>query len=137
MQKRTPATSTPPPKPTSTEENVYTDVYRMLIGGMIISSVLFALGIVLAMLHPQYVPLSARWVRSEYHVGVVVHGLLHGDPSAIMLLATVLLILAPVARVVVSIVAFLIDRDYKFVVVTSFVFLVMIITVILGELGLK
>ena len=137
MQERTPVTSVPPAKPASTEENVYTDVYRMLIGGMIVSSVLFALGIVLAMLHPQYVPLTSRWVRSEYHVGVVVHGLLHGDPSAIMLVATVLLILTPVARVVVSIVAFLIDRDYKFVAVTSFVFLVMIITVILGELGLK
>lgn len=134
MQERTPVTSAPP---ASTEENVYTDVYRMLIAGMIVSSVLFAIGIILAMLHPQYVPLTSRWVRSEYHAGLVVHGLLHGDPSAIMLVATVLLILTPVARVVVSIVAFLIDRDYKFVAVTSFVFLVMIITVILGELGLK
>lgn len=137
MQEHTPLTSALPAKPASSEENVYTDVYRMLIAGMIVSSVLFALGIVLAMLHPQYVPLTSRWVRSEYHVRLVVHGLLHGDPSAIMLVATVLLILTPVARVVVSIVAFLIDRDYKFVAVTSFVFLVMIITVILGELGLK
>ena len=137
MQERTPVTSPPPANPASTEENVYTDVYRMLIAGMIVSSVLFAIGIVLAMLHPQYVPLTSRWVRSEYHAGVVVHGLLHGDPGAIMLVATVLLILTPVARVVVSIVAFLIDRDYKFVAETSFVFLVMIVTVILGELGLK
>ena len=81
--------------------------------------------------------LSARWLRSQYHVSTVMHGMMHGDPTAIMLVATVLLILTPVARVVVSIVAFLIDRDYKFVAVTSIVFLVMVITVILGELGLK
>ncbi|HEU5337569.1 MAG TPA: DUF1634 domain-containing protein [Terriglobales bacterium] len=137
MQERTPVTSAPPANPASTEENVYTDVYRMLIAGMIVSSVLFAIGILLAMLHPQYVPLTSRWIRSEYHVRLVVHGLLHGDPSSIMLVATVLLILTPVARVVVSIVAFLIDRDYKFVAVTSFVFLIMVVTVILGELGLK
>jgi uncharacterized membrane protein len=126
-----------PPEPPETEENVYIDVYRLLIAGMIISSILFALGIVLALLHPQYIPLSTRWVRSQYHVSTVVRGIMHGDPTAILLIATVLLILTPVARVVVSIVAFLVDRDYKFVVVTSIVFLVMVITVILGELGLK
>lgn len=126
-----------PPKPPDTEQNVYVDVYRLLIAGMIVSSILFALGIVLALLHPQYIPLSTRWVRSQYHVTTVVHGIMHGDPTAILLVATVLLILTPVARVVVSIVAFLVDRDYKFVVVTSIVFLVMVITVILGELGLK
>jgi uncharacterized membrane protein len=89
------------------------------------------------MLHPHYIPLSSRWIRSEYHVSTVVHGLLAGDPTAIMLVATVLLILTPVARVMVSIVAFLVDHDKKFVVVTSTVFLVMVLTVILGELGLK
>lgn len=126
-----------PPQPPDTEANVYVDVYRLLIAGMIVSSILFALGIVRALLRPQYIPLSTRWVRSQYHVTTVVRGIMHGDPTAILLVATVLLILTPVARVVVSIVAFLVDRDYKFVVVTSIVFLVMVITVILGELGLK
>ena len=132
-----PPLPTAPPKAPSAEENVYVDVYRLLIAGMIVSSVLFALSIVLAMLHPQYVPLTARWVRSQYHIATVMHELRHGDPFAIMLVATVLLILTPVARVVVSIVAFATDRDHKFVAVTSFVFLIMVLTVILGELGLQ
>lgn len=136
MQDRTSSLVTPP-QPPDTEANVYVDVYRLLIAGMIVSSILFALGIVRALLRPQYIPLSTRWVRSQYHVTTVVRGIMHGDPTAILLVATVLLILTPVARVVVSIVAFLVDRDYKFVVVTSIVFLVMVITVILGELGLK
>ncbi|HLK33087.1 MAG TPA: DUF1634 domain-containing protein [Terriglobales bacterium] len=125
------------PRPAGTEENVYVDVYRLLIAGMIVSSVLFAIGIVLAMLHPHYVPMTTAWVRSQYHFSAVLHGLRHADPTAFMLVATVLLILTPVARVVVSIVAFLVDRDYKFVTVTSIVLLVMILTIILGELGLK
>jgi uncharacterized membrane protein len=54
-----------------------------------------------------------------------------------MLVATVLLILTPVARVVVSIAAFAADRDYKFVVITSIVMFVMLLTVILGLLGLQ
>jgi uncharacterized membrane protein len=54
-----------------------------------------------------------------------------------MLLATALLILTPVARVVVSIAAFLTDRDYKYVVVTSIVLLVMGVTVVLGLFGLQ
>lgn len=125
------------PEKAGLEENVYVDVYRLLIAGMIVSSLLFASGIALALLHPRFIPLTTRWVRSQYHVGAVLHGITHGDPTAILLVATVLLILTPVARVVVSIVAFFIDRDYKFVAVTSFVFLVMVITVILGELGLQ
>jgi uncharacterized membrane protein len=136
MPERTPS-AVLPSEPTSTEENVYVDVYRLLIAGMIVSSLLFAAGIALALLHPRVLPLTTRWVRSQYHIRAVVHGIVHGDPTAILLVATVLLILTPVARVMVSIVAFLVDRDYKFVAVTSFVFLVMVITVLLGELGLK
>lgn len=136
MPEPTPLT-TASPKAASSEENVYVDVYRLLIAGMVVSTILFAVGIVLAMLHPQYIPLTTRWVRSQYHVSTVIHGLLHGSAPAYMLVATVLLILTPVARVVVSIVAFASDRDRKFVAITSFVFLVMVLTVILGELGLQ
>lgn len=130
-------TAPTPQEQLSTEENVYSDVYRMLFGGMIVSTTLFVVGMVLAMLHPQQVPLSSRWVRSHYHVHVVVHGLLTGNPTAYLLVATVLLILTPITRVIVSIYAFWVDHDLKFVAVTSVVLLIMVLTVILGELGLK
>ena len=51
------------------------------------------------------------------------------------MIATVLLILTPVARVIVSIYAFLVDRDRKYVIVTSIVLAIMILTVILGMFG--
>jgi uncharacterized membrane protein len=119
------------------EANVYADVYRLLIGGMILSNVLFAAGILLALLHPRFIPLSAQWIKGQYHWATLRHGLFSGDPISLMLLATVLLILTPVARVVVSIAAFAADRDHKYVVITSVVMFVMLLTVILGLLGLQ
>jgi uncharacterized membrane protein len=119
------------------EANVYAGVYRLLIGGMILSNVLFAAGIALALLHPRYVPLTAQWIKLQYQWATFTHGLSSGEPISLMLLATALLILTPVARVIVSIAAFAADHDYKFVVITSVVMLVMVLTVILGLLGLQ
>ena len=119
------------------EANVYADVYRLLIGGMIDSNVLFAAGILLALLHPRFIPLTTQWIRVQYQWATLSRGLASGDPISLMLLATVLLVLTPVARVVVSIAAFAADRDYKYVVITSIVMFVMLLTVILGLLGLQ
>lgn len=121
---------------TSTEENVYADVYRVLVGGMIASTILFAIGVIRALIHPAFIPLTPEWVRQHYHVSSVVQGVVSLDPTTLMMLATILLILTPVARVLVSIWAFMVDRDYKFVGITSFVFLIMVVTVIAGLLGL-
>jgi uncharacterized membrane protein len=119
------------------EQNVYAGVYSMLMIGMIVSNVLFVIGIVLALLHPQYFPLSASWVREQYRAGAILHGIIHGQPTGFFLLGTLLLILTPVARVIVSIYAFWIDHDLKYVRVTGAVFIIMVITVILGLLGIR
>jgi uncharacterized membrane protein len=118
-------------------DNVYADVYRVLLGGMIVSTLLFAVGVILALLHPAYVPLSAAWVRQQYHWQTFLHGLATANPGTLMMLATILLILTPVSRVLVSIYVFYVDHDRKYVVVTSIVFLVMVLTAILSRLGLQ
>jgi uncharacterized membrane protein len=84
-----------------------------------------------------YFPLTQEWVRSQYHVGTVLRGLLALDPSALMLAATVLLILTPVVRVVVSMYAFYVDHDRQYLVVTGIVLAVMLLTVLLARLGLQ
>jgi uncharacterized membrane protein len=117
--------------------NVYADVYRVLLVGMVLSSLLFAVGVIAALLHPSYVPLSAIWIRHQYHWDVFWHGLLTGNPTTLMMLATILLILTPVSRVLVSMYVFYIDHDYKYVVVTGVVFFVMVLTVVFSQLGLK
>jgi len=119
----------------SEQQNVYAGVYYMLIAGMIVSNVLFVIGIILALLHPQYFPLSSSWVREQYHASLIFDGLIHGRPTSYFLLGTLLLILTPVARVIVSIYAFWIDGDRKYVAVTLTVFIIMVLTVILGLLG--
>jgi uncharacterized membrane protein len=119
------------------ERNVYVDVYKVLLVGMYASTALFAAGVVLALLHPTYIPLKTSWLRTYYGWRALKHGLATADPGTLMMLATVLLILTPVARVVVSIYAFYVDHDRKYVVVTSIVFLIMVLTVILARLGLK
>ncbi len=122
---------------TAAEENVYADVYRLLIAGMVVTNILFVIGLVLALVHPRFFPLTPDWVRSQYHWRTVLHGLLQGNPSTFMMLGSLLLILTPVARVIVSIYAFWVDHDRKYVALTMLVLIVIIITVILGQLGLQ
>lgn len=54
-----------------------------------------------------------------------------------MTAATVLLILTPVVRVLTSIYAFAADRDWKYVVITSMVLLIIIMSAVAGILGLR
>lgn len=126
----------PAKRRTSTEENVYSVVYYTLLGGMVVSSILFVIGIVRALVHPAFYPLTGAWVREHYHVSQIVHGLVRLDPMSIMMVATVLLILTPVLRVLASFYAFVVDRDLEFVAVTGIVLLVMASTVVAGLLGL-
>ena len=124
------------PQLVAPEENVYTGVYHVLLGGMYVSTTLFAVGIVRALTQPRFVPLTTEWVQSHYHASILLHGLASLDPTTLMMVATVVLILTPVARVLVSIYAFAVDRDLKYVVITSTVLFVIFLTVLLGELGL-
>jgi uncharacterized membrane protein len=125
------------PIPSEPAKNVYAGVYRVLLWGMIASTLLFVVGIVLALLHPKYVPLKSSWIRQHYDWAVLFRGIWTFNPTAIMMLATIILILTPIARVLISIYAFFVDRDRKYVVVTSTVLLVIILTVVLGSLGIQ
>lgn len=124
-------------RPQVQEENVYAEVYTILLVGMALSTLCFVAGVILALLHPEQVPLTQEWVRAHYHWRVVAGGLRSGDPAAYMLLGTLFLILTPVARVVASIYAFYVDRDYKYVAVTSAVLFIMALTVVLSRFGLR
>jgi uncharacterized membrane protein len=127
----------PPKRADSAEQNVYADVYKVLLAGMLVSTAIYVIAIVSALLHPEYIPLRSEWIKQHYHWSVLIRGIISLDPTALMLVATALLILTPVTRVAVSIYAFAVDRDAKFVAVSVIVLLVMIITVLLGLFGLK
>lgn len=119
------------------EQTIYRDVYDVLTAGMLVSTVLYAVGIILALIHPRVIPLTREFIMRNYRLATVWHGLIHLRPGALMFLATVILILTPVSRVVISIYAFYAEGDRKYVVVTGIVLGVIILTVILGRLGLQ
>ncbi|MGH9398018.1 MAG: DUF1634 domain-containing protein [Terriglobia bacterium] len=125
------------PRVSKAEQKIYADVYDVLTVGMVVSSILYAIGMILALLHPRTIPLTRAFILRDYKLSQVLYGLAHFRPGALMFLATVILILTPVSRVVISIYAFYIERDRKYVVVTGIVLLVIILTVFLGRMGLQ
>ncbi|HXE30539.1 MAG TPA: DUF1634 domain-containing protein [Terriglobales bacterium] len=112
---------------------VYAVVYRVLYWGMLISTALFTLGVLRALQHPRMISLGPALSQS---LGTTLRGLAALDPASLMLAATVVLILTPVARVVMALLAFWRDGDAGFVAVTGVVLGVIVLTVILGRLGL-
>ncbi len=123
--------------PMQTEQNVYANVYYALIVGMLISTALFIWGLIQALRHRTNIPLTRKWIQQQYHWSIFWQGLRHAQPTPILMLATLILVLTPVLRVVSSIYAFWVDKDYKYTVVTGIVFGVIVLTVILSRLGLR
>lgn len=63
------------------------------------------------------------------------HGFLDLKPNAIILIGLFCLILTPVMRVGVSIIVFLIERDYLYVLIACTVFVILILSMFLGIHG--
>lgn len=118
------------------EDRIYADVYDVLLIGMVISNVLFIAGLALALAHPHFVPLTRDYVRGNYHWQAIKNGFASFRPVTLMMLATFLLILTPVLRVLISVYAFHKGKDRKYVAVTGTVFGVIALTVLFGALGL-
>ena len=116
-------------------EEVYGRVYHVLVAGMFSSTALFALGLLRALLSHETVPLTRRWVQAQYDWSIFWDGLLHFQATSLLMLATFLLILTPVLRVLVSIYAFALEGNGRYVVVTSIVFGVICLTLVLAKLG--
>ena len=60
-------------------------------------------------------------------------GLLMAKPDAIILFGLFLLILTPIFRVGVSIILFFKEKDNLYVIITSFVFIILLLGLILGK----
>ena len=67
--------------------------------------------------------------------GEVIAGLAQFKPYALIALGLLLLILTPVIRVAASIVIFLLERDYAYVLITAVVLLILIVSFLLGKTG--
>jgi uncharacterized membrane protein len=108
-------------------------MYRVLMGGMILSSATYAVGIFLFFFRDQN-SLQTSIVHYQSLVGFVTELLALRSP-AVLTLATMFVIATPITRVLISIVVFASNRNFKYVAVTVVVFLILISSVLLGYLG--
>ncbi len=106
----------------------------ILQGGVIISSTFIVFGLCLLPtraggLSPQRVLDFPRTVADVWN------GLLIFRPQSIIVVGLILLIATPVVRVAVSVVAFALERDYRYVVITLVVLAILILSFLLGKGG--
>ena len=118
-------------------------ISNLLRTGVITSLIVVLTGLVVSFLHhPDYVhsPAELRQVISPGHpawhsLGGLASGLAHLRGEAIIVAGLLLLIATPVMRVAVSIVAFLVERDWRFAAITAFVLAMLILSFVLGKAG--
>ena len=102
----------------------------ILRSGMIVSAIVIFLGGVLFLLHhggaiPSYRVFHGVSAPLNSVAGIV-HQALHGHALGIIQLGLLLLIATPVARVLFSVIAFWMERDYLYVVISGLVFAILI-----------
>lgn len=108
----------------------------ILRAGVVVSGVIIAFGSVLYFIEAARQPNGPHAPPHELAtIGGILHDLLTGDPLAIIMLGLILLLLTPVLRVIVSIGAFALERDWRYVAITSLVLIILIISFLLGKGG--
>jgi uncharacterized membrane protein len=117
------------------DRKIYAVVYRALLVGMYVSTALFAIGVLLALRDPAKFSISQTGAKISYHWSALLSGLSAADPVAIIELGTLILILTPIARVLVSLYAFLVDRNWKYVTVTALVIGAICLSWLFGSMG--
>ena len=111
-------------------------ISHVLRGGVLLSAAIISSGVVLF-----YVRAFASGGHGEdpsafpHTLASVGQGLARGDPQAIIIFGLLVLLATPVVRVAVSIVAFLLERDWRYVVITTLVLLILLISFFPGKGG--
>lgn len=123
------------PNPTDVDDSKLDGQIGMLLRiGMLSAAFVILLGGLLFLF-------SNRHTTLDYHVfqgepenlrtfAGIIHGVIHGHNRAIIQIGLVILIATPVARVLFSAFAFLKAKDYLYVAISGFVFLVLMYSLI-------
>ena len=128
-----PANFQPHPRPTQ-DPIMTTIIAWALQGGVIVSSLVLIIGWLLLLASPE--KLSTHMLQTFPHtVAQVWAGLLILQPQAVIALGLLLLIATPVIRVAVSLLAFALEHDWLYVVITFLVLMILIISFLLGKGG--
>ena len=115
-------------------------ISNLLRFGVIISLCVVIFGTIITFVHHhEYVsqqsslgPLTSKEAQFPATLGGVMRGLPEFQGRAIVLLGLLLLIATPVMRVAVSIFAFVYETDYRYVIITAVVLVLLILSFVLG-----
>ncbi len=117
-----------------TDERLEIVISMLLRVGLVIASLLvLAGGIIYLVQHGTAVPEYSSFRGEPFaltHLGSIFTGVTGFDSRAIIQFGLLLLILTPISRVVFSVAAFLIQRDYLYTGVTLFVLAILIFNLI-------
>lgn len=123
-------------------DRVETMLAYVLRGGVALSVILLLTGIAVSLLHhPDYIrdpaalaPLAGEDAHFTGRVAQIAAQFRAGRGRAITQAGLLVLIATPVLRVAVSIVAFAVQRDWRFVVMTAIVLVNLLISFLIGQL---
>jgi len=112
-------------------------VSAVLRSGVLISAAVILMGLVLFVVHGAGggeggIAATLAFPRS---IAQVWAGLRSLDPISVITLGLLLVILTPVSRVAVSIFAFAMERDWRYVAITALVLTVLVASFLVGEVG--
>jgi uncharacterized membrane protein len=111
--------------------------FKVFLWGTVVSSALFVAGIVRELKSPRAIPVTPNWVRQHYRWDSLWQELQMADPAVLMVLATLLVILTPVVRVVASLLGYAAHGDRKLAAVSGIVLCVMALSLLIAIIGLK
>jgi uncharacterized membrane protein len=101
---------------------------RLLRVGVVLSICVVLVGMALTFAqHPEYFSPRPAGSHFSHSIREVVSGVLVGDGEAIVMAGLLLLIATPVARVALSIVVFVVERDRLYVMITTAVLLILLL----------
>lgn len=110
-------------------------ISNVLRGGVLVSAGVIVLGVILFYARAAgsaHGLIDRPYPRSLSSVGT---GLVHGDPLAVVALGLLILLATPVIRVAVSIVAFALEHDRLYMLITLLVLFILLVSFFLGKGG--
>ncbi|MFX0560132.1 DUF1634 domain-containing protein [Tepidibacillus infernus] len=107
-------------------------ISKLLRIGVFISAITIFIGLLLFVISG-----NTGYPNQSYptHTIEILKGFLELKPYAVILTGLLLLILTPIFRVAISIIAFIQEKDFLFVVITTIVFVILIVSLFLGKAG--
>lgn len=107
-------------------------ISKALRAGVVISGTVIFIGLLIFLLSG-----NSGYPESVYpsKPSEIIRGLLELKSYAVIMTGIMILIATPVFRVGVSIIVFAVEKDYLYVKITTVVFLILIVSMVLGKVG--